>query len=158
MTIDTLSFRFATFNDIETIISIVNQSYLSIEPKRTNYAEVSNILNQNDAVILLAVKNEIIIACIALTKKPQHCHVSLFAVNADFQNQGIGSVLLEKAEEYIKTYFKQLKIKLEILYQRKNLLNFYLHRGYQRTGIFLIEEISYLKQSFQFEVLEKALN
>ncbi len=70
MTIDTLSFRFATFNDIETIISVVNQSYLSIEPKRTNYAEVSNILNQNDAVILLAVKDEIIIACIALTKKP----------------------------------------------------------------------------------------
>lgn len=158
MAIDTLSFRFATFNDIETIISIVNQSYLSIEPKRTNYAEVSNILNQNDAVILLAVKNEIIIACIALTKEAQHCYVSLFVVNVDLQNQGIGSILLEKAEEYIKTCFKQQKIKLEILCQRENLLNFYLHRGYQRTGIFLIEEISYLKQSFQFEVLEKALN
>ncbi|WP_151738516.1 GNAT family N-acetyltransferase, partial [Acinetobacter junii] len=71
-----------------------------------------------------------------LTLMREFVEIGTFAIDPDLQNLGIGHRMLSFAEKYIRdTYTDVLNINLYVLSVRKELIEYYERRGFNRTGV-----------------------
>lgn len=100
----------------------------------------------NDSIILKAIEDNKLVGSIRACQKNGTCHVGRVVVHPDYQNQGIGSKLMNKIEEY----FKVIK-RFELFTGFKDEKNLYL---YQKLGykIFRKEQVA---ENLEMVFLEK---
>lgn len=132
-------------HDIE---NLVNQSYRGEESKNSWTSEYNilagkRINNEELNIILKNRENQIevllnsigkVIACIQLTRiNDYNCEFGMLAVNVNYQNKGLGKILLNHASQIAKNWGCQ-NIKGYVMSNRTELIDYYSRYGFVITG------------------------
>ncbi|WNL45196.1 GNAT family N-acetyltransferase [Dyella sp. BiH032] len=141
------AFRTATAADIPAIVTLVESAYRGdsgrlgwttesdlLDGRRTDAEGVAALLDQADSVILLAERDGELLACCHVERQQEAGYFGMFAVNPLLQNGGIGKALLAEAERYAREQWQCLAMRMTVIEQRAELIEWYERRGYQRTG------------------------
>jgi len=142
-------FQIACAADLAQIASMVNLAYRPesgssawthesdlIDGCRTNSDYLAELISKSDSTIITALRNNSLAGCIHIEREGRNCHLGLFAVHPKFQEKGIGKQLLEYAEQFSLKQYHPEKLVMTVLSARLELIEFYLRRGYRRTGVF----------------------
>lgn len=84
--------------------------------------------------VLVAVRNDEIIACVQVTCDASDCWIGMLATLPTEQNSGLGKRMLLAAEIYAVKNFAPTRLMMSVLSSRSELLSFYQRRGYKLTG------------------------
>jgi len=141
-------FQVACTADLAQIASMVNLAYRPesgssawthesdlVDGCRTNFDFLSELISKSDSTIIIGIRNNSLVGCIHLEKEGRECHLGLFAVHPNFQGQGIGKKLLVFAEQFAQKQYHPENFVMTVLSARQELIEFYLRRGYRRTGV-----------------------
>jgi ribosomal protein S18 acetylase RimI-like enzyme len=170
MNIDT--FRTATPSDIEEIVKLVNAAYRTsattawtdeahlVSGDRITVTQLADMLLKPALAVLVAVKNLTVVACVEVERQDNTSHIGMLAVNPQLQGKGIGKQMLDYAENYARFNFNADKFAMIVLAPRTEMIDFYLRRGYQKTGAVVdyppFAGVGVPKQpNLKLEVLEK---
>lgn len=140
-------FRTANESDAKAIAAVVNRAYRPepgaggwthesdlVSGNRTSTAQVIEILEKPNSVILVGLNNSEIVACIHVEKEDGDSHIGMLAVNPTLQGAGAGKKMLTYAEEYATEVFGAEKFIMVVVSARIDLISFYRRRGYKQTG------------------------
>ena len=143
----TLSFRPAVKQDAAYIAQMVNSAYRGDSSRagwtteadlltgtRIDAEEVTNLLEADNSVILLCLKNEQIIGCVHLEKTLDAAYLGLFVVKPGLQGGGIGKQFMQAAEQLVQDLWGVKKMWMTVISVRKELIAYYERRGYQQNG------------------------
>lgn len=129
---------------IEAISSLVNLSYRGqkgwtketeiVSGARSTIEEAKDYLLNPCAHLLIVRDGNAVIACICVEIKESSGYIGYFAVHPEYQGQGLGKIVLAKAEEFAKDILKVSKYIMVVVSQRTELIKYYERRGYERTG------------------------
>ena len=86
-------------------------------------------------LVLLAMQHEDSVACALIETEADCGHTGMLAVRPDLQATGLGTRVLAEAERYAVKHFGAKRLRVDVISARHELLDFYLRRGYRRTGI-----------------------
>lgn len=142
-----LSVRPARHEDIPAIVALVESAYRGdasrvgwtteaafLEGQRTDADGVREVLEQPDSVILLAERDDDLLACINVQKLPTSGYFGMFSVRPNLQGQGIGDALLKAAEAMAREKWQCARMTMSVFSIRPELIAYYERRGYRRTG------------------------
>ena len=142
-----LQFRNAGINDTNAVCVLVNSVYRGENSKkgwtteaymldgiRIDIPGIRKIIGKKDNVIILAMFEDLIIGCAHLEHKINKCHLGMLSVDVNFQDKGIGKKIMQYSEEYAKSEWKCKIMEMKVIAQRKELIDFYIRRGYKITG------------------------
>lgn len=141
------AFRTANLDDVDALVQLVNNAYHPepgigawtdesrfVNGTRTNQQALKKLLAKDGSVVLLGMREDTILACVHVEKSASHAHIGMLAVNPAWQGAGIGKQMLAQAEAYARHHFDIEKFVLLVISLRRELLAFYLRRGYLETG------------------------
>jgi ribosomal protein S18 acetylase RimI-like enzyme len=142
------TFRIANHSDVEDIVTLVNMAYRPasnafsgwthetdfISGERINATQLLDILAKPNIVIVVAIKNLTIVACVEIKKQDNVSYIGMLAVSPVLQGKGLGKQVLAYAEHYARLNFNADKFMIMVLASRFELIAFYLRRGYQKNG------------------------
>jgi ribosomal protein S18 acetylase RimI-like enzyme len=145
--IEELKFRTASADDSMSIGDLVNSVYRGDNAKkgwtteadllggiRITREKISEIISSPGNVILLALIENKITGCVHLEKKKNRCHLGMLSVDVNYQNMKLGRAIMDKSEEYAKNVFGSRVMEMKVIGQRRELIDYYLRRGYTITG------------------------
>ncbi len=141
--------------DIENLDSVILLAYYSV-------ASTPSTGSGTECSASSRVVSEIL-ACCHLQKKQTACYFGMFSVNPTQQGAGIGKLLIQEAERIAKYDWQCSHMEMTVIDIRHELIDFYLRRGYIRTGKHLPfpygdERFGIpLRNDLRFEILEKPL-
>ncbi|MFC6705482.1 GNAT family N-acetyltransferase [Flexivirga alba] len=143
-----LVFRKAIPADVPAIVALVESAYRGdssragwtteadlLRGQRTDAEQIAALLTSPDGVLLVALRDEQVIACCQLQKRGGRAYFGLFAVSPQTQGSGIGKQVIAYAERYAATEWSSRHIEMTVIRQRVDLIAFYERRGYRDTGI-----------------------
>jgi predicted N-acetyltransferase YhbS len=148
---DELKIREARSTDIPSLVTLVNSAYRGetgsrgwtseaafIGGQRIDKTLMSEILESEDQVLLIACQDVKIIGCVHLSKLNRgqqiESQLGLLTVDVDNQQQGIGEFLICAAEEFARKELKSITMRMSVISIRKELIAYYERRGYRATG------------------------
>lgn len=108
----------------------------------------------------------VIVACCEIVRStPQSAYFGMFAVSPRRQRAGIGRQVLAYAEDHCRRVWGVERLELTVIRSRTKLMEWYMRRGYRRTGLikpFPLGELERqggeaLVEDLDLEVLEKDL-
>jgi predicted N-acetyltransferase YhbS len=139
--------RIAQSEDAEKITSIINSAFRDVEQffvegDRINVEGVLTFLNSGK--FLLAESDDTLLGCVYVepqaisgdsssTHLPGHAYLGLLSVDSAHQQRGLGSVLMDAAEEYCRGLGAVL-MDIKVVNLREELLPYYRKRGYVEVG------------------------
>ncbi|KAJ9271942.1 hypothetical protein DTO212C5_2023 [Paecilomyces variotii] len=156
-----LQFRIATPDDAPQLQQLVQSAFRAHDTRpdwtghlelasnfRIEVDEIMTNITDPDTVILIAFTplNEngnanndkdiaSLVACISVSKCGTAVgRLSMFAVNERYQRGGVGRQVLAYAEDYCHRTWGVEKFSLNTLSTRKALIEWYMRRGYRKTG------------------------
>jgi ribosomal protein S18 acetylase RimI-like enzyme len=92
------------------------------------YTKKEELNNLKSSIVLVATYyNKVVGFIIGIFKIKDLVHIMSFAVNKEFRNNGIGTLLLDEFKKHIKG---ASSITLNVHDQNKNALNFYYNYGF----------------------------
>jgi GNAT superfamily N-acetyltransferase len=172
-----LLFRRAVPADVEPVVALVESAYRGdasrrgwtseadlLDGQRTDRREVSELLDDPAARLVLACEADEVVACVLVRREAAGiAHIGLFAVRPARQGKGIGAVLLACAEHVAREEHGATRAEMTVIEQRPELIAWYARRGYRMTG--KTEPFPYGNERFgrprrddlRFLVLEKTL-
>ena len=100
---------------------------------RTSTEQVAQQITPSSPV-LVAVRNDEIVACVQITCDDSDCWIGMLATLPTEQNSGMGKKMLTAAEAYAVKNFAPARLMMSVLSSRSELLSFYQRRGYKLTG------------------------
>jgi N-acetylglutamate synthase-like GNAT family acetyltransferase len=140
-----LKFKVATENDILAITELVNNAYRPnstlkgwthesdlISGDRTNIEQIRSLFKAQ-SFLLLTLENDTLVSCVHLEIDGDFAYIGMLATNPQIQGLGYGKQMLEYAETFAKETFEVQRFVMKVLLIRKELLEFYLRRGYKVT-------------------------
>ena len=134
-------FRKANNTDIDKIIELINSAYRSGKGWTNEVFLVSGNRTTEDEVLgyiknahLFVLEKEEILSVICIEEQGKSAYIGFLAVDTKLQNQGIGKLMLQKAEEYALKTLGLSKFVMVVVSDRKELIEFYLRRGYKKTA------------------------
>ena len=115
------------------------------------------------SMLLLAERGGSLGACAHIAVEAGTGYFGMFSVSPALQGGGLGKAVLAEAERIVREDWKLAMLRMTVIDIRAELIEFYVRRGYVRTGI--KKPFPYGDERFgrprrddlQFEVLEKAL-
>lgn len=144
-----LHWRAATQDDASRIQQLV-QSAFQAEDSRPNWvgnaelassfrldvADVSSNIAKPDMVTLIALDDgDNLVATIEVSKRGTDVgRLSMIAVDERYQRGGVGRKVLSYAEDYCRRTWQVKMFSLDALSTRPALIEWYLRRGYRKTG------------------------
>lgn len=143
--LQSLTFRSATIDEAERIARLVNAAYRPA-PGEGGWTHESGLVHgsrisprQVEALIItsrviVGLADGTIVACVHVASDGNEAHIGMLAVEPSLQAGGIGKALLRHAEEYASTLLGAEYLVLVVVGARRELMAFYLRRGYERTG------------------------
>lgn len=142
-----LAFRIADKNDAPAITVLVNSAYRGDSSRagwtteadlltgvRVNPEDVRELIETEDSLILLCLRDGNIIGSVNLLKTEDAAYLGMFAVNPELQGGGIGKQFMQAAEDLVKQRWHAKKMWMTVITTRHELIAYYERRGYQRTG------------------------
>jgi len=134
-------FRKAINADIDNIIELVNKAYRSGEGWTNEASLVSGNRTSKDEVLgyienahLFVLEKSEILAVICVEEQDKSAYIGFLAVDTKLQNQGIGRLMLQNAEEYALKTLGLSSFVMAVVADREELIEFYLRRGYKKTA------------------------
>jgi GNAT superfamily N-acetyltransferase len=142
-----LSFRPAVAADVATIVSLVDSAYRGesglrgwtteshlLDGQRTDTTAVEGIIATPGSVVLLAENGDALLACCQLERQGQAGYFGMFAVVPTLQGAGIGKAVLAEAERFARETWGCQAMRMTVIEQRLELIQWYERRGYRLTG------------------------
>ena len=137
----------AGLNDVAALNLLVNSAYRGDESKkgwtteaymldgvRIDDDELVEMMNEQNSSVFKYVENEIILGCVLLKIQENKLYLGMLCVNPNLQNSGIGKKILQFADEFA-TANKLIAIKMTVISQRVELINWYNRHGYLDSGL-----------------------
>ena len=137
-----MELRKARPDEVDAIVALVESAYRGetgrqgwtteadlLDGQRTDVAEVRELL----PYVLIAEQNGELIGCCTLIPRDGYAYFGMFAVQPGLQGGGTGSLLLADAER-VAAAGRAAYVELTVLSVRRELIDFYLRRGYAHTG------------------------
>jgi GNAT superfamily N-acetyltransferase len=145
--IDKIQFHKAKVEQAEDITALVNSVYRGENSKkgwtteayfldgiRITSGKVGQIIREENSVILLAMLEDKMLGCVHLEKEKDFGWLGMLSVDVNYQAHGIGKVIIDKSERYVKEVFGCNVMQMKVIGKRKELIEYYLRRGYKFTG------------------------
>lgn len=144
-----LHFRLAIPEDAERIRQLVENSFRTQDTRpdwtdnlglsatfRMSIDEIAPKISGADSDILMATDaDDTLFASIIVYKRdPEMARLAMLAVDPARQCGGVGRQILAYAEDYSRRTWGIKKLGLNALCNREKLIQWYLRRGYQKTG------------------------
>lgn len=128
--------RIAEPSDAEAITSVINAAFRGaegffIDEDRITLKEVRDLLVLGK--FLLAENEGIVTACVYVEQRADRAYLGLLAVDPTSQRSGLGSLLMNGAEDYCRKLDCRY-MDIRIVNIRSELPSFYIKRGYVETG------------------------
>ena len=171
-----IQFRAAIPDDAGAIARLVNAAYRPAEGdnagkggwthesslvrgNRTSPDQVENLIATS--FVLVGIMDATVVACAHIAQEGKEAHIGMLAVAPVLQGTGIGKTLLAQAEAHASTALNAEQLVLIVVSSRSELVDFYLRRGYQRTGAVLAYPVdagvgSPIHGALDLEVLKKS--
>ena len=144
-----LIFRPAEMADAPHIASLVDSAYRGessrqgwtteadfLDGRRTDVAEVQRLIAAQETLLLVCLRDNELVGSVLLERAADGAELGMFAIRPSLQGHGIGSRLLEQAEQTEFDTWHVERITLRVLTLRHELISFYQRRGYTRNGCF----------------------
>jgi ribosomal protein S18 acetylase RimI-like enzyme len=144
-----ITIRSAVPADAEAVAGLVQRAYRGdasrvgwtteadlLDGQRIDVPGVGAKVASGTGEVLVGVdSDERIVACCELELRGSDvAYFGMFAVEPTLQASGIGRLLLEAAEERATRRWSVTSIEMTVIEQRVELIDWYVRRGYQRTG------------------------
>jgi predicted N-acetyltransferase YhbS len=140
--------RPATHADVPALHTLVESAYRGdsarqgwtheadlLDGQRTDPTSLSEIIDDPDQRILVALDGPDIIGCVQIAGKENgKSYLGLLSVDPRRQATGLGKQLISAAEHAAATYFGAHLIEMTVIKQRSELIAYYSRRGYSETG------------------------
>jgi len=139
--------RLAQREDAEKITTVINSAFRGaefffVEGNRIEVGEVLNFLSSGK--FLLAESEQTLLGCVYVepghldsnrssAESKDRAYLGLLAVDPEAQQSGLGSMLMEAAEDYCRTLGLRF-MDIKVVNLRQELAGFYHKRGYVETG------------------------
>lgn len=137
----------ATTEDAESLSLLVNAAYRGdtgrqgwtteadlIDGTRTDAMLLEEIIKTPGSQILKYMEGDQILGCVELRVEDDKLYLGMLTVNHTMQGKGIGKALLHAAEEEARKQNCKT-IHMNVLTQRKELIDWYVRHGYSDTGM-----------------------
>src|SRR6266849_6046010 len=130
------SVRMASPPDAEKITTLINSAFRTaeeffIETDRIRLESVNDLFITGN--FMLGEIESVVAACVYVELRGDRAYLGLLAVDPAHQHSGLGSLLMDAAEEYCRgqaCHFMDIKV----VNLREELFGFYRKRGYVETG------------------------
>lgn len=128
--------RIADTADAEEITSLINSAFrvaenFFVDGDRIDVKETIDSLTAGK--FLLAEEEGAIVGCVYVEPRGERSYLGLLSVKPSRQHAGVGSLLMEAAENYCSGLTCRF-MDIKIVNLRKELPGFYQKRGYVETG------------------------
>jgi len=140
-----MELQLAGLKDAEEINDLLNLAYRGeqgwtnenglVSGQRSVIDDVESTIKDERSQFLIYRDKTQLVACICLEPKGDDIYLGSFAVHPQRQSTGIGTAVLNTAEEYATDKFTVKKFVMVVLSERADLISFYARRGYQRNDI-----------------------
>ncbi|WP_412025783.1 GNAT family N-acetyltransferase [Burkholderia cepacia] len=143
----TARYRAANEHDVDALVQLVNAAYRPtttaagwtheaaiIEGPRITSSRLVDTLQAPNSVLLVAEVEGRIAGCIEVKATGDAAYIGTLAVSPAMQDHGLGKALLNEAEQFAIRRWNIGKAVMVVLSVRHELIDFYLRRGYARTG------------------------
>jgi ribosomal protein S18 acetylase RimI-like enzyme len=133
-----------------------------IEGIRITPEKIKEIIETDNNVIINALDSGKIIGCVHLEKKVNYTLLGMLSVDVNYQNKGIGKILINECERYTKEVYNCDEIRMKVIGRRKELIEYYERRDYYLTGEreefgAAGDTFGETKEKLYFEILAKKL-
>ena len=130
--------RIAQREDAEEITTVINSAFrraegFFVERDRIDVGEVLSFLSSGK--FLLAESEQTLLGCVYVEpfESQGHAYLGLLAVDPGRQQSGLGSMLMDAAEDYCRALGLRF-MDIKVVNLREELAGFYRKRGYVETG------------------------
>lgn len=143
-----LRFRRALPADAAAVAALVNSAYRGdasragwtteadlLGGQRIDAEDVAQLIAQDHSRFLLCLDGEDIIGCAHLEKTGARIvSLGMLVVRPVLQNRGLGRRLMAAAEDCAHAEWNAVRIEMQVIALRRELIAYYERRGYRRTG------------------------
>lgn len=143
-----IQFRAAAIGDADQIARLVNAAYRPapgeggwthesdlVRGDRTSPSQIEALIGTS--TVIVGVIGAKAVACAHVAGEGSEAQIGMLAVEPTLQAGGVGKALLAYAEEYAFSVLGAKDLMLVVVRARLALIEFYMRRGYQRTGSLL---------------------
>jgi len=128
--------RLAVLSDAEQITAVINAAFRIVEEffldgNRITLAEVQESFVRG--AFLVAVNGTAVSGCVYVEPRGERAYLGLLSVNPASQQKGLGSLLMNAAEEFAREQGARF-MDIYIVNLRTDLPPFYEQRGYYENG------------------------
>lgn len=105
--------------------------------QRTDVEEILNLIQTEVILCLRSTSNSTngkILASVLLEKKDNYAYLGMLSVDAESQSQQLGRKLIFAAEAWVLSKWNLNLIKITVIAQRPELIQWYERRGFIKTG------------------------
>lgn len=134
----------ARLSDAGALTDLINAAYRGVlgwttesaivGGDRTDVEAIKALIENDTSHLLVAMQGGKVLACVCVEEKGSHAYIGLLAVAPSCQNRGLGKKVLSLAEDYAMNQLHANLLVMVVISQRKELIEYYLRRGYSRTG------------------------
>ena len=143
-----LTFRVAEAPDAPRIVTLVQSAYRGeasragwtteadlLDGQRTDADAVLEIVRGESRLMLIAEDEGRLVGCCQLERRAGDvAYFGLFSIRPAEQGQGLGRLVLARAEQVARDDWAARTMVMTVLMQRSDLIAWYERRGYRRTG------------------------
>jgi ribosomal protein S18 acetylase RimI-like enzyme len=139
--------RPANVDDVDALMAMINAAYRPssenagwthesklVAGPRINRLQLLSAITEAAGVLLVKVSNNSIVACVQIQQQGVDAYIGMLTVSPSEQKIGLGKAMLDYAETYAIAEFSAERLIMVVLSARHELMEFYLRRGYARTG------------------------
>ena len=146
MDTETLTYRLANYEDTNAIVELVNRAYRDssvrgwtsecdiVSGNRTHHGEIESLISTAGSTVVVMSQQSRLHGCVHLQGQGPEIYLGMLTVDPQIHNRGLGKGLLSEAERYAQEHMEGKAISMIVVSQRTELIDFYLRRGYRRSG------------------------
>lgn len=140
-------FRFADTSHVGAIVALVESAYRGdsgrrgwttesdlLDGQRTDTQAVLEVLEHPHSKMLLAERDDRLLATCHLEQRGKSAYFGMFAVDPGEQGSGLGKSMLAEAERIACEHWQCRTMRMTVIEQRNDLIGWYERRGYRRSG------------------------
>jgi len=137
-------FRQAVVSDAEELAGCINRAYRSgqgwsheaalLEGPRTSAEELETELFETNCHLesMWSHRGQLL-GCVCWERRQRELHLGMLSVLPEFQDQRLGAALLERTHQQARDW-QCTQVRLTVIAQRQELVDYYRRRGFSDTG------------------------
>ena len=113
-----------------------NENHLVQGPRVTHEDLHKHLESTESTILLLRSETGELLGCVQIEHEPgeSEAHIGMLTVHPEYQNYGLGRMLLQRAGDFAKNDLACKKAKMCVFAGREELLAWYAKMGYEPTG------------------------